>query len=110
MSNMMDDLNDNDILNFLMNSDFSDNFSPEEFRFLLLKFRTFYRIKSSVYMRDVGDLKLIIENLNKDLKSFQNKLSEKTTQLNDIQNKLDSISGRRELTTMERIRGFIDIK
>ena len=40
----MKELNDDDILEYLMTSDFIENHNPEEYKFLLHKFRFFYRI------------------------------------------------------------------
>ena len=41
---MISELTDVEILDFLMTSDFEENFSPDELKYLLLKWRYFYRI------------------------------------------------------------------
>jgi len=40
-------MNDEQILDYLMTSDFDDNLSPDEYKNLLYKFRYFFRIVSS---------------------------------------------------------------
>ena len=41
---MISELNDEEILNLLMTSEFENDLSPMEFKFLLKKWRFFYRI------------------------------------------------------------------
>jgi hypothetical protein len=38
------ELNDEDILNFLMTSEFEGDYSPEELKYLLVKWRYFFRL------------------------------------------------------------------
>ena len=45
------ELTDTDILDFLMTSEFEDNYSPEELKYLLTKWRYFYRLSHGKYNR-----------------------------------------------------------
>lgn len=61
-------LSEDEILNYLMTSEFEEGLTPEEFKFLLKKFRNFYRILRGRYdlsqsslgvsQKEVHDLKL----------------------------------------------------
>ena len=41
---MLKELEDDEILNYLMTSEFTEGLTPDEFKFLLYKFRYFFRI------------------------------------------------------------------
>ncbi len=59
------DLSDTDILNYLMISEFNEGLSPDEFKFLLYKFRYFYRMS---YGKNES-LKIEVDKLKMDLES-----------------------------------------
>ena len=40
---MISELKDEEIMEFLMTSEFEDDYKPEELKYLLVKFRYFYR-------------------------------------------------------------------
>ena len=42
----MSNYNEEELLNFLMTSEFNEGFTPEQYKFFLIKFRNFYRIVS----------------------------------------------------------------
>ena len=46
---MISELRDEEILDFLMTSDFEQEYKPEEFKYLLMKWRFFYRILNGRY-------------------------------------------------------------
>lgn len=83
-------LTDGDILDFLMLSDF-DNLNPEELRFLLLKFRYFYRITSSRNSHLVSDIEMINLKNKNEVSSLMNQLAFIGTQNQQKQLELDSI-------------------
>lgn len=83
-------ITDEEILNFLMTSDFTEGFTQEEYRFLLLKFRYHYRmfhaqnqrlnyqiqeLKDNIHSNDEDYQKLLqeIKNLNSDIKTEKNR-------------------------------------
>ncbi len=102
-------INDNDILDYLMTSDFNDGYSIDESRYLLHKFRQFYRILQS----NNQSLNHIIDTNNKQIvdleQNFKNErfvLEEKISVFNDI---IINIKNKK-LSVMERINGKINIK
>lgn len=103
------DFSDNDILNYLMVSEFNEGLTPDEFKFLLIKFRYFYRLnygKTESLRVDIDKLKeqnySIIETNKVHIKNVN---SEKQ----NIENKYNKLVNRK-LTWKERIKGKIIIK
>lgn len=106
----MNELQDNELLEFLMTSEFNEELKPEEFKYLLHKFRYFYRIlhgKNSNILgqkdMEISSLKSQIEVLNK---NYQNLQIEKT----EVQNKLDLQPSTLKLTWSERFIGKVNLK
>ena len=57
------ELQDFEILDFLMNSEYEDNYSPDEFKYLLNKWKYFYRLSNGKYNRLKDDSEYEIKNL-----------------------------------------------
>lgn len=102
---MIAELTDKEILDFLMTSDFNENLSPDETRFLLLKFRNFYRIchsKNELLNTDLDLAKKASEQLvsaNVRIEKLSKENQDLTEKLNQIMNK--------KLTIKERFFGKI---
>jgi dTDP-4-amino-4,6-dideoxygalactose transaminase len=62
---MISELNDDEILEFLMTSDFEGDYKPGEFRYLLNKWRYFYRILHSRSSNSSSSLQFEIKKLIK---------------------------------------------
>ena len=103
---MISELRDDEILEFLMTSDFEGDYSPTELKYLLNKWRYFYRILNGVSDRDV-------QKLEGDLQTIENQIKTKDLQIgnlkNEIINKDDIITTmkNRNLTFKERWSGKI---
>ena len=103
---MISELKDNEILEFLMTSDFEGDYSPTELKYLLTKWRYFYRILNGRSDRDV-------QKLEGDLQTIENQIKTKDLQIgnlkNEIINKDDIITTmkNRNLTLKERWSGKI---
>ena len=102
----INELNDEDMLELLMTSEYESTFSPSEFKFMLLKFRYFYRVLHSNNLR-------IQYMLESDIKMKQEEIdrliSEKTqSQINyaNLKNIVD-LSKNRKLSFIERLTGKI---
>ncbi len=99
-------LSNEDLLDFLMTSEFHENYSPEELKFLLTKWRYFYRLLHGKYERvkidSIGEIEKIQQNL--DISNI-----EKSKLLIEILNKDNEIATikNRKLTFKERIKGRI---
>lgn len=93
-------LNESDILDYLMTSDFNEGLTQEESKFLLLKYRYFYRL---IYSKN-ENLSSSIEELKKEIESIK-KENEKLIEINK-KAYTDLESERvRELTWRERFFG-----
>ena len=103
---MISELKDDEILEFLMTSDFEGDYSPTELKYLLTKWRYFYRILNGRSDRDV-------QKLEGDLQTIENQIKTKDLQIgnlkNEIINKDDIITTmkNRNLTLKERWSGKI---
>lgn len=93
-------LNEKEILDYLMTSDFNEGLTQEESRFLLLKFRYHYRVLYSRLesQRYTIDEKIsLIDELNEKIEKLENQLLVKEDELNSEKN--------RKLTWKERLKG-----
>jgi hypothetical protein len=105
---MISELNDEEILEFLMTSEFETDFSPDELKYLLVKFRYFYRLIHGKYEMS--------SNNNESISSlYEEKISIKTEEINKLlaqiqlmRDEVDSIKNRK-LTLKERISGKINL-
>ena len=66
---MISELKDDEILEFLMTSDFEGDYSPTELKYLLTKWRYFYRILNGRSDRDVQKLEGDVQKLESKVKS-----------------------------------------
>jgi hypothetical protein len=106
---MISELNDEEILDFLMNSDFEGDFKPEEYRYLLHKWKYFYRILNGRYelsrVNHEGEIRQLIsdkESLNKSLFDTQVNSAQKDDTINSMKS--------RKLTLKERWSGKIILR
>jgi len=103
---MISELKDDEILEFLMTSDFEGDYSPTELKYLLTKWRYFYRILNGKSDRDV-------QKLEGDVQSLENQIKAKDLQIGNLKseiiNKDDIITTmkNRNLTFKERWSGKI---
>lgn len=102
---MIAELTDREILDFLMTSDFNENLSPDETRFLLLKFRNFYRMTSSRNELLISDLETAKQNLN-ELSTLKQTVQQLSEQNKNLSEKLDTIMNKK-LSIKERFFGKI---
>lgn len=64
----MNHISEDEVLDYLMTSDFNEGLSPDEFIFLLRKFRNFYRISHG----KTENLKVELSGRIRDLEEFRN--------------------------------------
>ncbi len=106
---MISELKDDEILEFLMTSEFEDDYSPTELKYLLVKWRYFYRLKQGLLERKTVDFEGKIQNLESKNKSQELENTNLKIQLADKQNVIDSMKNR-NLTIKERWSGKIILK
>ena len=107
---MIEQLPENELLEFLLTSEFEEEYRPNEFRYLLHKFRSFYRVLHGRNSNIVGQKDLEIKHLRMDLESMSKSVEKIQIENATIINEIDLKPSTRKLTLMERIRGVIDLK
>ena len=106
---MISELTDEEILDFLMTSDFEDSYSPEELKYLLLKWRYFYRLFNGRSDRYKSDSEFTIEQLNEQIMSLNNNKIMVEINLAQSEDIINSMKNRK-LTWKERFSGKIITK
>jgi hypothetical protein len=106
----MKELNDEEILQYLMTSDLNENFKPEEYKFLIFKFRDFYKLIHGKFNLYKLESEKVIKDLDHLNKSIENQISNFEVQKNLAINELEAIPKQRKLTFKERITGKITIR
>lgn len=98
-----------DILNYLMTSDFNEDYKPEHLKDLLRKFRNFYRVLYDKN-KNISD-SFLSENelLKKDLQRTEKLLDEEKRQVTILEADYKKIVNRK-LTLRERLSGKIILK
>ena len=104
---MISELKDEEILDFLMNSDFDGDYSPDELKYLLLKWRYFYRSIHSSMGRVKDDNNAEIDKLKEEVSLLKNQVSQ--LQIKNLKDD-ETISNlkKRKLSIKERISGKIN--
>jgi hypothetical protein len=103
---MIHELKDDEILDFLMTSEFEQDYKPEELKYLLHKYRYFYRVLSGKYDLLKVDSEGQINKLNDMVKSRDNKINEELMKNASMSDTISSLKNRK-LTLKERISGKI---
>lgn len=104
---MISELTDDEILEFLMTSDFEEDYKPAELKYLLVKFRYFYRILYSRNQNTQDDSDFIINKMNDEVETLKSQIFNEQTENANKQNIIDSLKNRK-LTIKERITGKIN--
>lgn len=106
---MISELKDEEIMEFLMTSEFEDDYKPEELKYLLVKFRYFYRTLHGKYELSKSDNEFNDKRYKEELNYKDNQiniLKSKIANKEDIINSLRS----RKLSFRERFSGKIIMK
>jgi hypothetical protein len=100
------ELSDEDVLNFLMTSEFTDDYSPAELKYLLVKWRYFYRLSQGrneqIKTKGEGD----IQQLENEKNILNNTISQLSFRIIDKDKLINSLKDRK-LTMKERWSGKI---
>jgi hypothetical protein len=100
------ELNDDDILNFLMVSEFEGDYSPSELKFLLVKWRYFYRLFQGKNEQTRTQLEDTISKLEEEIKIKSKCEYDLQVDNANKQNTIDQMK-KRKLTFKERFSGNI---
>ena len=104
---MISELTDEEFLEYLMTSDFIEEYRPEEYKFMLHKFRYFYRIIQGNFSRTKGEREVDHRNLSEQIEHLNNVIKQEQTKNAELQNKIDLSTKERKLTWKERWDGKI---
>jgi len=96
----MSNLSEAEILDYLMTSDFNEGLTKEECRFLLLKFRYYYRVIFS----QKDSQKWVIDTNNQQISELTSEIETINRKLKELEEKLKNEENR-QLTWKERIKG-----
>ena len=103
---MISELNDEEMLDLLMTSEFENNLSPTEFKFLLKKWRFFYRILHGKMERTKDDMTYKINVLKEDVEGLKNQNYKTMVDCAKKQNQIEILKNKK-LTWKERWTGKI---
>jgi hypothetical protein len=106
---MISELNNEEILDFLMNSDFEGDFKPEELKYLLVKWRYFFRLSQGKLETLRKEYEGLADKSDKDLKVLESEINNILTSNAKLKDSIDFIKSRK-LTLKERITGKIIYK
>lgn len=103
---MISELNDEEILELLMTSEFSGELAPKELKYLLHKYRYFYRMLYGRLERVKTDNEGVVENLNEKINSLNNSITGLQIENANKENTIHGLENRK-LTWRERWSGKI---
>lgn len=106
---MISKLNDEEILEFLMNSEFESDMPPAELKFLLKKWRYFYRLLHGRLERTRDDMRFDIETLKARLDGAEREMLALQVKNAKCEDEIGSLKNRK-LTLKERWTGKIITK
>lgn len=82
-------INDVDLLEMLLTSEFKDVQKKEDFRYLLIKFREFYRILYSKLSNKSSDLEFVKKNLEDKISSLEKEIYDLKVRNAQLQDRID---------------------
>jgi len=103
---MINKLSEDEILDFLMTSDFNEGLNLDELKFLLMKFRNFYRISSCSISHFRERTENSFEETKRTKIDCDNKIKDIENDLEILKNKYNNLVNK-NLTWKERIKGKI---
>jgi len=99
---MVNNLSEEEILHYLMTSDFNEGLTPDEFKLLLFKFRNFYRMFSGKNELLKSDKEIIKRNFDEYRISKENEINGILSQKAKIDDDLHFAKQSRKLSWKER--------
>ena len=103
---MISELKDDEILDFLMTSEFGDSYSPEELKYLLVKWRYFFRIVNGKLERVTTEGEGNVRLLNSEIELLKTSIYNLQVENANKDNLIHSMENRK-LSWKERISGKI---
>lgn len=103
---MISELNDQDLVEFLMTTDYEQEYNPEELKYMLLKFRNFYRVLYSKYNHLSDDKDVESNKYNDEIEFYKNQIDILKKDIIKLDDKINKLKNRK-LSFKERISGKI---
>lgn len=103
---MISELSDDEILSFLMNSEYESDFSHKEIRYILLKWKYFYRVLYGKMERMKDTKENEIEMLRSEIEILKNEMKIVQKERADKENLISELKSRK-LSWKERFTGKI---
>jgi hypothetical protein len=103
---MILELTDEEILDFLMTSEFEEDYKPEELKYLLHKFRYFHRVLNGKYDLIKHESQSQSKKLTEISESKDLKINQMMVEIANLENQISSLKGRK-LSFKERFTGKI---
>lgn len=103
---MVSELSETEILDYLMTSDFEEGLNVEEFKFLLFKFRNYYKKVSCSLVLETDKITTVLRNSEDSIRMMENKVQDAITKKNEIETKFNYLVNKK-LTLKERFIGKI---
>jgi len=106
---MVDQLSETEILDYLMSSEFDEGLTPDEFKFLLKKFRNFYRVISCSVSNHKDRMEKAIQDTENTIRKSEELEVKFENEKIELHNKIQKILDRK-LSWEERFKGKIILK
>jgi len=107
---MISELEDDQILEFLMTSDLIENYRPEDYKYLIFKFRSFYKILYGNFQLYKTNNEINVINFNTDVENFKKQITSLQIEKANLENEIHQLKNPRKLTLKERLSGKTEIK
>lgn len=104
---MISELTNEEILEYLMTSDFLENYRPSEYKYLLHKFRECYKILYWNHIKIKNDNVIEIRQMGDSIESIKGELYNTQIKNKELQDIIDTSKKYRKLTIKERVKGEI---
>ena len=105
----LNNINDNELINYLLTSEFDDSeLTSNMLRFLLLKFKYFYRIQYSRNQILKDDLELKVKSTDEEIKFLKKQILDSNKEKDFFKNEFEYLENsllNRKLTFKERWKG-----
>jgi predicted RNase H-like nuclease (RuvC/YqgF family) len=105
---MINEVKDDNIFEYLMTSDFNENYRPDDYKYLLHKFRNFYKLSIGKHHNYKIEMETLVKNLQSSINSLDKRLYDEQVKSANLQNSIDYLKNPRKLTFKERLFGKIN--
>jgi predicted RNase H-like nuclease (RuvC/YqgF family) len=102
---MIVELTDEEILEFLMTSDLIENYRSDDYKYLIFKFRNFYKILHSKHQLYKTQTDPLIKNLQSSVDNLTRELESEKSARRQLDSQVEQLKKPRKLTLKERIYG-----